>query len=200
MIVAHVTFQHLLDYIEYRLDKTEQTEMEAHLTACYDCQDKLKMVRHLIKGMLGSNRGPSPPSLHRRIITAVRHSQNWLAQRIRHRMLQRDDQSDVTSRASTSTHKQYFLGTFDTFDVHIQIYLDVTTDTLLLQGQILPNASDVGDLEGIPIQLFAPGGEKWFSNTDRLGRFTCTGLAPGNYVLLGALDEFDFLIAPLIVQ
>lgn len=69
-----------------------------------------------------------------------------------------------------------------------------------MRGRILPTRMYEECVDGVHIQICLPKGKRQCAITDPMGRFSFEPLSPGSYLLLGALGEFDFLIAPLLVQ
>ena len=107
-------------------------------------------------------------------------------------------QGAVSGARGASADRQ-LLYSVDAVDLDLQISPSGQHHGLALRGQILTEASQPGELEGITIRVLSAGEERALRLTDELGRFSISDLAPGAYSMQVELDEQDILIEEIVL-
>jgi anti-sigma factor RsiW len=189
----HIPFDRLIDLVEGRLSPDEQTQMQAHTSACSRCATQLAWLERVI-GLMRTNDyeepparvaanisrefgsySPSPsPSLPQRIMAVLRFDSAQLP-------------LSVGRRSGSSTDRQ-LLFKADTLDLEVQI--TQSGSLWEVSGQLL-NADESGRAE-----LHGSVGEVRAA-LNEVGEFLLTPVPAGRYTLILHLTTVEIEIAEL---
>jgi anti-sigma factor RsiW len=189
----HIPFDRLIDLVEGRLSPDEQTQMQAHTSACSRCATQLAWLERVI-GLIRANDYEEPPDRVAADISRVfgsysRSASSSLRQRIV--AVLRFDSAQaplpVGRRSGSSTERQ-LLFTAETLDLEVRI--TQSGSLWEVSGQVLnADARGLAELQG-------PVGEMR-ATLDEVGEFLLMPVPPGRYALILHLTTVEIEIAGL---
>ncbi|MBV7327348.1 zf-HC2 domain-containing protein [Chloroflexi bacterium TSY] len=201
--MKHIAFQTFIDYLEGRLSATEQGTVESHLDSCPECQRELELARSVISGdhTFREDKQPSQDLLNRLKTAFRRHRDRTMAQIEQSGLLQFDSATSPLALGIRGTsNERQMLYSVGSFDLDLQISKDISSETLALNGQILPTEDQTGGLDGRQVKLIDRNNDERIGLTDDLGRFNLSYLQEGQYSLRISFDNYDMVIEPLDVK
>ena len=188
----HIPFGQLIDLVEGCLSPDEQTEMQAHTSACSRCAAQLAWLERVI-GLMRTNDYEEPPARVAADISRVFGSYSPSPSSLRQRIMAvlRFDSAQlplsVGRRSGSSTERQ-LLFTAETLDLEVQI--TQSGSLWEVSGQVL-NA----DARGLA-ELHGPAGEVR-ATLNEVGEFLLTPVPPGRYALILHLTTAEIEIPGL---
>ena len=189
----HISFDRLVDLAEGQLSPDEQTQMQAHTSACSRCTTQLAWLERVI-GLMRTNDYEEPPARVAADISRVFGSYNpspSSSPRQRIMAVLRFDSAQlrlsVGRRAGSSTDRQ-LLFTAETLDLEVQI--TQSGSLWEVSGQVL-NADARGQAE-----LRGSAGAVQAS-LNEVGEFLLTPVPPGRYALILQLMTAEIEIPEL---
>ena len=189
----HILFDRLIDLVEGRLSPDEQTEMQAHTSACSRCAAQLAWLERVI-GLMRTNDYEEPPARVAADISRVFGSyspspSSSLRQRIM-AVLRFDSAQlplSVGRRSGSSTERQ-LLFTAETLDLEVQI--TQSGSLWEVSGQVLnADARGLAELHGSAGEVRA--------TLNEVGEFLLTPVPPGRYALILHLTTAEIEISGL---
>lgn len=148
---------------------------------------------------------PEPPAaLLQRAKAAFRQQQRRLPQR-RHITAIAQPLAPATPGRRGVQQEEQFLYATDAYDIDIQCTYDTTTQSAILQGQILARSPDAGNLEGVEVRLIAVRTEHGpmparLRLTDALGQFTFSYLVVGEYQIMLLFAEEEVSLDGIVIK
>ena len=189
----HIPFDRLIDLVEGRLSPDEQTQMQAHTSACSRCATQLAWLERVI-GLIRTNDYEEPPARVAADISRVFDSyspspSSSLRQRIM-AVLRFDSAQlslSVGRRSGSSTERQ-LLFTAETLDLEVQI--TQSGSLWEVSGQVLnADARGLAELHGLAGDMRA--------TLNEVGEFLLTPVPPGRYTLILQLTTAEIEIPGL---
>jgi anti-sigma factor RsiW len=189
----HIPFDRLVDLVEGRLSPDEQTQVQAHTSACSRCATQLAWLERVI-GLMRTNDYEEPPAQVAANISRAFGSyspppSSPLRQRIIP-ILRFDSARSLLSagrRSGTSSERQ-LLFTAETLDLEVR----VTQSGSLweVSGQVLnADARGLAELQGSTGEVRA--------TLNEVGEFLLPPVPPGRYTLILQLTAVEIEIAEL---
>jgi hypothetical protein len=189
----HIPFDQLIDLVEGRLSSGEQTQMQAHASACSRCATQLAWLER-VTGLMRTNDYEEPPTCVAADISRVFGSyspspSSSLRQRIM-AVLRFDSAQlplSVGRRSGSSTERQLQF-TAETLDLEVQI--TQSGSLWEVSGQVLnADARGLAELHGSAGEVRA--------TLDEVGEFLLTPVPPGRYALILQLTTAEIEIPGL---
>jgi anti-sigma factor RsiW len=189
----HIPFDRLIDLVEGRLSPDEQTQVQAHISACSRCATQLAWLERVI-GLMRANDyeepparvaadisrvfgsySPSPsPSLRQHIMAVLRFDSTQLP-------------LSVGRRSGSSTERQLL---FRAESLHVDVRITQSGSLWEVSGQVLD-----ADARGL-VELQGSAGEVR-ATLNKLGEFLLTPVPAGRYVLIVQLTTVEIEIPGL---
>jgi hypothetical protein len=189
----HIPFDRLIDLAEGRLSPDEQTQMQAHTSACSRCATQLAWLERVI-GLMRTNDYEEPPARVAADISRVFDSYNRSpASSLRQHIMAvlRFDSAQlplsVGRRSGSSTDRQLL---FTTGTLELEVQITQSGSLWEISGQVL-NADARGQAE-----LHGPAGEVR-ATLNEVGEFLLTPVPPGQYTLILQLTTTEIEIPGL---
>jgi hypothetical protein len=189
----HIAFDRLIDLVEGRLSPDEQTQLQAHISACSRCTTQLAWLERVI-GLMRTNDYEEPPARVAANISRVfgSYSPSPSSSLRQHIMaVLRFDSAQLplsVGRRSESSAERQLVFTAENLDLEVQ----VTESGSLweVSGQVL-NV----DARGLA-ELHGPAGEVR-ATLNEVGEFLLTPVPAGRYTLLLHLTTVEIEIPEL---
>jgi hypothetical protein len=189
----HIPFDQLIDLVEGRLSPDQQTDMQAHTSACSHCASQLAWLKRVI-GLMRASEYEEPPARVAADISRVfsfysRSPASSLRQRVIAVLRSDSAQSPLSlgRRSGSSTDRQ-LLYTAETLDLEVQIRQSGSLWEVF--GQVL-NADEHGLAE-----LHGPAG-KLQATLNEAGEFLLAPAPAGRYALILQLTAAEIEIPGL---
>ena len=188
----HIPFDRLVDLAEGHLSRDEQTQIQAHTSACSHCATELAWLERVI-GLMRANDYEEPPARVAADISRVFGSYSPSPSSLRQRtmaMLRFDSAQlplSVGRRSGSSTERQ-LLFTAETLDLEVQI--TQSGSLWEVSGQVLnADARGLAELRGSAGAVRA--------TLNEVGEFLLTPAPPGMYTLILHLTTAEIEIPGL---
>ena len=188
----HIPFGQLIDLVEGCLSPDEQTEMQAHTSACSRCAAQLAWLERVI-GLMRTNDYEEPPARVAAGISRVFGSYSPSPSSLRQRIMAvlRFDSAQlplsVGRRSGSSTERQ-LLFTAENLDLEVQI--TQSGSLWEVSGQVLnADARGLAELHGSAGEVRA--------TLNEVGEFLLTPVPPGWYALILQLTTAEIEIPGL---
>ena len=189
----HIPFDRLVDLVEGRLSPDEQTQVQAHTTACSHCTTQMAWLERVI-GLMRANDYEEPPA---RVAAAISRAfrsygpapSSSLRQRIM--AVLRFDSAQLrlsVGRRSGSSSERQLLFTAENLD--LEVHVTQSGSLWEVSGQVL-NA----DAHGL-VELQGSTGEVR-ATLNEVGEFLLPPVPPGRYTLVLQLATVEMEIAGL---
>lgn len=189
----HIPFERLIDLVEGRLSPDEQTQMQAHTSACSRCATQLAWLERVI-GLMRTNDYEEPPARVAADISRVFGSYSpspSLSLRQRIIAVLRFDSAQpplsVGRRSGSSTERQLL---FRAESLHVEMRITQSGSLWEVSGQLL-NTDESGLAE-----LHGPAGEVR-ATLNELGEFLLAPVPAGRYALILQLTTVEIEIPGL---
>jgi anti-sigma factor RsiW len=189
----HILFDRLIDLVEGRLSPDEQTQVQAHISACSRCATQLAWLERVI-GLMRTNDYEEPPArvaadISRAFGSYSPSPSSSLRQRIM-AVLRFDSAQlplSVGRRSGSSTERQLL---FRAESLHVEVRITQSGSLWEVSGQVLD-----ADARGL-VELQGSAGEVR-ATLNKLGEFLLTPVPAGRYVLIVQLTTVEIEIPGL---
>jgi len=189
----HIPFDRLVDLVEGRLSPDEQTQMQAHASACSRCATQLAWLQRVI-GLMRTNDYEEPPARVAAEISRVfgSYSPSPSSSLWQHIMaVLRFDSAQlplsVGRRSGSSTERQLL---FTAETLHLEVQITQSGSLWEVSGQLLnADAPGLAELHGSAGEVHATLNEQ--------GEFLLTLVPPGRYTLILQLTTAEIEIPGL---
>jgi len=198
-MMAHPTFETLLDFVENRLPEASRQQVQTHLAApCAACQSELEAIRDMLS--LLEDQPPSEPTEAslRRVIRLFQHP---LASQVRlmARLVFDSWLIPAALAARGVGEERQVLYRAEGLDIDVQISAESGQRSLRLIGQVMPVDDDPSPVQGCAVRLVRTE-RVTATTTDELGTFSFAALMPGDYELWLDLPHAQVWIPSLNLQ
>lgn len=197
--MAHFNYETLLNYLEDQLSVEERSQVDAHVSSCQRCGQRLALLRTVLQSTAGDRTVAPPESILKRAVD-IAHDRRESSQRkpwMRVVAALRFDSRLQLSSAATrgATRGRQMLFTTEQVDIDLQIKPGRTDSDLLGQmlstqrtGEILPAFVSLQSSAGVLLRA---------TETDSLGQFTFRQISSGIYDLVFELEDQEVAITGL---
>lgn len=197
--MAHFNYETLLNYLEDQLSVEERSQVDAHVSSCQRCGQRLALLRTVLQSTAGDRTVAPPESILKRAVD-IAHGRRESSQRkpwMRVVAALRFDSRLQLSSAATrgATRGRQMLFTTEQVDIDLQIKPGRTDSDLLGQmlstqrtGEILPAFVSLQSSAGVLLRA---------TETDSLGQFTFRQISSGIYDLVFELEDQEVAITGL---
>lgn len=197
--MAHFNYETLLNYLEDQLSVEERSQVDAHVSSCQRCGQRLALLRTVLQSTAGDRTVAPPESILKRAVDIAHGKREspqhkpWMRVVAALRFDSRLQLSSAATRGATRGRQMLF--TTEQVDIDLQIKPGRTDSDLLGQmlstqrtGEILPAFVSLQSSAGVLLRA---------TETDSLGQFTFRQISSGIYDLVFELEDQEVAITGL---
>lgn len=197
--MAHFKYETLLNYLEDQLSVEERSQVDAHVSSCQRCGQRLALLRTVLQSTVGDRTVAPPESILKRAVDIQHRRQEFPQRQPWMRVvaaLRFDSRLQLSSAATRGAARgRQMLFTTEQVDIDLQIKPGRTDSDLLGQmlstqrsGEILPAFVSLQSSAGLLLRA---------TETDSLGQFTFRQIPSGIYDLVFELEDQEVAITGL---